>query len=223
MRAFLLLFAGVATVSAAVPPLLETALKNFRAEGAPGWSFVQTSVAGNESLVERFDATRPDFERWSLIAKNGRPATEEEKRDHLEKQTRRSRGGTAPRITESLDLETVTLASETPEQGIYRCRLKKGEAGDQTAAFLRATLVVHKSTQSIERFALESIAPFSPAMGVKIAEMKTVMLFSVPQDDRPSLLLGVRTHLRGRAFWIKSLDQDLVVTYTEHAKAFSKR
>jgi hypothetical protein len=223
MRWLVLFLLSVAAAAADVPPTLAAALKTFRAEGAPGWSFVQTSVAGKESLVEHYDASRLDFERWTLVAKDGRPATEAEQRDYLEKQTRRSRGGTLPRITESLDLTTVEIVSETAEQLVCRCRLKQGEAGDETAAYLRATLIVHPPSQTIERFELGSVGPFAPALGIKIAEMKTVMTFSRPDGDRPSLLLTVSTHLRGRAFWIKSLDQDLLVTCTEHAKAFSKR
>src|ERR1051326_5816516 len=104
MRWFVFLLASLLPSFAETPAALADALKNFRADGAPGWSFVQTTTAGTESLVEHFDAKRPDFERWSLVGKNGRPATEDEKRDYLEKQTRRSRGGTAPKITDSLDL-----------------------------------------------------------------------------------------------------------------------
>src|SRR5204862_3860766 len=138
--------------------------------------------------------------------------------DSSETQTRRSRGVTPPRITESLDLTTVEIVSETTEQLVCRCRLKKGEAGDETAAYLRAILTVHPPTKTIERFELASVGPFAPALGIKIAEMKTAMTFSRPAGDRPSLLLSVSTHLRGRAFWIKSLDQDLLVTCTEHVK-----
>src|SRR5688500_9441564 len=147
----LLLFLLVAgtTTAAQVPPLLETALKIFRAEGAAGWSYVQTTTAGTETLVERFNAAMPEFDRWSLVSKNGRPASTDEQRDYREKQTRRSRGGHAPRITESLDLGTIELISETAERATYRCRLKKGEAGDNTAAFLRSTLVLHKPTATI--------------------------------------------------------------------------
>lgn len=205
------------------PPALEAALRNFRTEGPTGWSFVQTSTAGVESLVERFDAAKPDFERWSLVGKNGRAPTADEERDYREKQTRRSRGGTAPRITESLDLSTAELVSESADQLIYRCRLKKGEAGDKTAEFLRATLALHKPTQAIETFELSSTGPFSPALGIKIAEMKTVMSFSRAEGERPSLPIRVTTRLRGRAFWFKSLDQDLTVAYSEQTKALSKR
>lgn len=223
MRLLVLFCALTAAPFGEVPPVLETALRDFRAEGPPGWSFVQTSTAGSESLVEKFEAGKPEFERWSLLKTNGRPPTAEEERDYREKQTRRSRGGTAPRITESLDLSTLELLSESAAQVVYRCRLKKGESSDKTAEFLRATLTVHKPTQAIETFELASTGPFSPTLAIKIAEMKTVMSFSRATSDRPSLLLKATTRLRGQAFWFKSLDQDLTVVCSEHSKASSKR
>jgi hypothetical protein len=223
MRLLFFLAACVATAGAEVPAALDAALKTFRADGAPGWSFTQSTVAGDESLVERFDAPRPDFERWSLLEKNGRPATADERRDYAEKQTRRSRGGTAPKITDSLDLASTEVIAETAERTTYRCRLKKPEAGDRTADFLRATLVLHQPTRTIESFELGSTGPFSPALGIRIQEMKTVMRFSLPTAERPSLLLAVTTHLRGRAFFIKSLDQDMTVTRIDYAKAFATR
>jgi hypothetical protein len=223
VRLLLLFLFTTAALFAEVPPALEAALQRFRADGPRGWSFTQKTAAGNESLLERYDASKPDFERWTLLEKNGRPATADEQRDYAEKQTRRSSGGTAPKITDSLDLATLELASETADEAIYRCRLRKGEAGDKTAEFLRATLALHKPTQTIASFELASTGEFSPSIVVKIREMKTVMTFSVPTGDQPSLLLGVTTKLRGRAFLVKSLDQDMAVTRTEYVKAFGKR
>ena len=223
MRLLFLFCAFASFASAKIPSALSDALAAFRAEGAPGWSYRQTTVAGGKSLVERYNPALPEFERWSLLEKDGRPTTPDEQRDYREKQTRRSRGGTAPRITDSLDLTTVELISETPEQAVYRCRLKKTETGDSTAEFLRATLVLHTPTQTIEQFELSNTAPFSPALTIKIAEMKTVMSFSRPTPDRPSVLLGVTTRLRGRAFYFKSLDEDMAVTCSEHTKASSRR
>lgn len=222
MRLLLLFFGFAASVVAQPPATLEAALKTFRAEGPAGWSFVQTSVAGRESLVERYDSSMPEFDRWSLVSKNGRPAHAEEQRDYREKQTRRSRGGHAPRITESLDLTTVETLADSPERTTYRCQLKRGDANDKTAAFLRATIVVHRPTATIESFELGSIGEFSPSAFVLIKEMKTTMTFTLPVAEKPSLLLSVVTRLRGRAFYFKSLDEDMKVTYSEHTKAVGK-
>ncbi|HYD84184.1 MAG TPA: hypothetical protein VEA63_09025, partial [Opitutus sp.] len=198
-RLSLLACAVVAAVSAsaAIDPAIETALKAFRTEGPKGWSFTQTTEADGQSRVERHDAAQPAFARWNLVQVDGRPPTADDIQDYNEKASRRSRAGTAPRLNDQIDLATITVAHETPERTTYRARLKQGEDGDATAKFLVATLVLHKPTSTIEIFEIASTEPFSPVLGVNIAEMKTVMSYSLPESDRPSLLQKSTTRLRG--------------------------
>lgn len=73
-----------------LPPEFETALKTFRADGAKGWAFTQTTKARKDSLVEQYDPAKPEFVRWTLIEKNGKAPTEKEAREYQEKHTRRS-------------------------------------------------------------------------------------------------------------------------------------
>ena len=52
--------------------------------------------------------------------------------------------------------------------------------------------------------------------------MKTAMTYSLPDGATPSLPQTVTTHLRGRAFYFKSLDADMTVAYTDYVKAGKK-
>ncbi len=203
----------------AVPAELTAALKKFRTDAPKGWSYTQNTTAEGKSLEERFDATRPDFERWTILKKDGRAPTDDEQRDYREKLTRRSRGGNAPSFTDQFDLASLETIADTTERGTYRCRLKRGESGDTTADFLRVTLSLHKPSGTIESLEIASIGEFSPTFGVKIADMKTTMTFSFASDTTPSLPQKVTTRLRGRAFWIKSLDADMTVNYSDYVKA----
>ena len=200
-------------------PELEAALKIFSSEPPRGWSFTQTTVAEGQSTVERCDATRPEFDRWTLVQKNGRAPTTEELKDYNEGRSRRSRAGTAPKLGEQLDLTTVEIVVQTAERATYRCRLRPGESRDQTAPHLRATLVLHKPTRTIESVELANAEPFAPTLGVKIAQLKTVMTYTLPAGDRPALPEKVTTRVRGRAFLFKSLDGDMTVTFSDYVKA----
>jgi hypothetical protein len=222
MRFWVLFFALASAALAAVPPELAAALENFRAEPAKGWSFTQTSVGDGKSTVEHCDAAKPEFERWTLVQQNGREPTADEEQNYFEIHTRRSRNGTAPKLTEQFDLATLETVSDSAERAIYRLRFKPGETGDRTSEFLRITLVLHKPTKTIESIELASVSEFSPTFGVKIAEMKTTMTYSLPSDDRPSLPQTVTTRLRGRAFFFKSLDADMTVTFADYTWAGKK-
>jgi hypothetical protein len=175
-------------------------------------------VAEGRSTVERSDAAKPEFERWTLILKDGRPPNAEETRDYFEARSRRSRGGTAPKLVEQLDLTQIeTLASDS-SRTTYRCRLRPGETGDQTALHLRATIVLHRPTATLESIELHNVEPFRPALGVRILEMRTRMTYSLPAGDIPSLPQKVETRVRGSAFWFKSLDAEMTVSFSEFAR-----
>ena len=57
---------------------------------------------------------------------------------------------------------------------------------------------------------------------VKITEAKTTMTYSLPDTDHPTLLQKITVSVRGRAMWIKSLDADMTVTYSNHEYAGRK-
>lgn len=212
----LLLVAATALSAAPLPPEYETILKAFRAEGAKGWAFTQTTSGASHSLVERFEPLKPEFHRWTLLKKDGRDPTEKELKEYQEKQTRRTSGDTAPDVTKQLDLESAERVSDDNERAAYRFRLKPGDKEDTSAAFMQVTFTFNKPTKAIERVELASTGEFSPMFAVKIREARTVMLYSLPEGDRPSLLDRITVRVRGRAMWIKSLDEDMQVVYSDY-------
>ena len=218
MRWLVLLCALIQAGSAAVPPGLSSVLEKFRPDPPRGWSYLQTTAAEGQSTVERCDAAKPEADRWTLVQKDGRAPTAQEAADYAEIRSRRSRGGTAPSLTEQFDLATAEIVADLPERATYRLRLKPGEADDRTAAFLRVTVIVHKPTQTVASIELASTGEFHPAFGVTIAEMKTTLTYSAPAGDRPSLPQTVTTRVRGRAFLFKSLDADMTVTFSDYER-----
>ena len=186
------------------PGELAAVLTHFRSEVPKGWSYLQSTTAEGQSLVERHDGARPEFDRWSLMRKNGREPTEDERREYRETRSRRSRAGTAPRLAEQIDATTAEVRHED-------------------AAYLRARIVVHRASRTIETLELRSTGPFRPALGVWIEEMFTRLTFSLPAADRPSLPLRVETRLRGTAFWFRSLDAAMTIAFTDYTRATRAR
>jgi hypothetical protein len=222
MRLFAVFFALVSSVTATVPEPLAAALANFRSDAPRGWSFTQTTRAEGKSTVERSNAARPEFDRWSLVQKDGRAPTVDELRDYADARSRRSRTGTAPKLTDQFEWESLETVADNESHATYRCRLRPGEARDHTARFLRATIVLHKPTKTIEAVELTNVEPFSPTIGVKIVALKTVMTYSLPAGETPSLPQKVATHLRGTAFWFKVLDADMTVTFSDYERVGKK-
>jgi len=218
----LLAATGPGASAAPIPAELAEALAGFRADGPKGWSFTQTTATGDESQVEHFDPLAPEFRRWTLVEKNGRPPSADELENYFQGKTRRTAGITAPRIQDQLDAATATRIDSENGRSRWRFQMKPGGADDISARFLAVTLTFHEATRTIERLEIASLGPFSPVLAVKILETKTVMSYGLPTKDRPSLLERVTLHLRGRAFWFKSLDQDMTVTFSDQTLAVKK-
>lgn len=205
--------------SAPIPEDLRTALANYRAEGSKGWAFTQSTRASGKSLVERYDPRLPEFRRWELLQKDGRTPTDKERQTYAEQQTRRSRGDTAPNVKEQIDEATGELIQDDGTRAHWRFRLRTTDEDDRSAAHMTATFVLHRPTSTIERMELASFEPFKPVTGIAIEQARTVVDYSLPEGDRPTLLQRITVTLRGRAWWIKSLDDDMEVVYSDFEAA----
>jgi len=217
MMISLILTLAAVTAQAANPPIdVRDVLKNFRTEGPKGWSFTQSTTAEGRTVVERYDSAQPEFNRWTLLTEDGRAPNEEGQRRYRDKFSHYSSTGTAPQLSDQIEYTSLVTENETAERITYRGRLKPTEKEDRTALFLRAMIVWHKASGTIESLVIESTAPFAPSFGVKIEQMQTTMSYSLPTPEHPSLLQSVVTRLRGKAFWVKSIDADMTVTYSAY-------
>jgi hypothetical protein len=203
----------------ALPANLAEALNAFRADGPKGWLYTQTTESGNESLEERFDPALPESDRWVLIARDGRPPTPEELKVYREGKSRRSGGMPPPRLQDQLDPGSATKVRAEGDLVWWRFAMKPGAADDSSAAHLDVTFCFHLPTLTVASVEIASREPYSPMFGIRIAATRTVMTYSLPEAGRPSLLQKVTLRVSGRAFWVKSLDQNMTVTFTGHRSA----
>lgn len=199
------------------------ALKSFRSEGSPGWAFTQRTEGSGKSRVERYDPRLAEFHRWVLVESNGHAPTAEETTRYNELQTRRSSGQTAPNVKDQIDENSGEILSDEGTRVTWRFKLRTTDATDRSAAHMAATFTLHRPTRTIERVELANFEPFKPVLGVSITEARTTIEYSLPEDSRPTLLRIVRMTVRGRAWFFKSMDEDLVVTYSDYVNARARR
>lgn len=214
-----LCLSALSALAGPVPPELAAALQTFRAEGTKGWAFTQTTSSGGKALVERFEPLSRGPSHWTLLQKDGRMPTEDELAEYRETQRRRGRDDSAPNVKDQIDPATCELVSDDGTHTTWRFRLKPTDADDKSAAHMAATFTLHRPTGTIERVELANFEPFSPATLVNLTEARTIVTYTLPRDGRPTLLAAVTTRVRGRALWIKSLDSDLTVTYSDYVYA----
>jgi hypothetical protein len=200
-----------------VPPELEKALATFQSEGTRGWAFTQTTQSSDSTLVERYDPSKPEFNRWKLLQKDGREPTEAEVKTYKDALGRGNREQAAPNVKNQVQQDTCEPLGEENGRARYRFQLKPGGEDDKSAEHMVVIFSLHLSTGTIERVELVSVRPFSPMFGVKIEEARTVIDYTLPDEARPTLLKEIHVSVRGRAMLFKSLDRTMAVTYADYS------
>ncbi len=208
--------------AAPMPPELEKALAAFQAEGTHDWGFTQSTRSADHSLVERFDPSKPRFAQWSLVQKDNRAPTDQETKEYKDMLDRRTRGPTAPNVKNQIRPDTCEPLGIENDRARYRFLLNPGGEDDKSAEHMVVTFFLHQPTGTIDRVELASIRPFSPMFAVKIHEARTVILYTLPDDTRPTLLQEITVRVRGRAMFFKSLDRDMTVTYSDYTPPVKK-
>ena len=218
LRLSFLLFLGAAVMTAVAappPPELEAALQNLQTDAPRGWAFTQTSEGAGRSRVERFEPIGPGPTRWRLLQVDGREPTPAEQETYRKQQVLREGAVSTPNVKEQIDRDSGELISDDGERARWRFRLQPAP-GDSWGPYMAATFTLHRPTGTIERVELASLAPFSPMFLTQVEEAKTTLRYSLPDDDRPPLLEEIQVHVRGRAWFFRSLDSDLLVRYSDY-------
>jgi len=218
----LLLILGITCLSLAlargesIPPALEDALQKLNTDAPSGWAFTQTSEGAGKSRVERYRALGPEPARWDLIAVDGRTPTDDELQEYRKHQALRAGVGRAPNVKEQINRETAAQVETSATHTIWEFRLRPATEDDTWAEHMVARFHLNHETGLIDRVELFAPQPFSPMFAVNVTEARTVMVYSPPGDDRPSLLREITVRVRGRAWLFRSLDSDLSVRYSDY-------
>jgi hypothetical protein len=215
--ASLSLLLGVCGMFAAEPPaLMREALEHFQIEGPKYWAFVQTTRAEGRSRVERFDPSQPELLRWSLVSEDGKTPSPAAADDYKQGKVRRSSSWNAPRLEKQIDPATCEIVESGAERLRCRFHLRQDDSSDNAAAHMAVVFSLHVPTRSIESVEIANTEPFSPSFGISIRSSRTVLRYSLPKGDVPSLLLHASLHIEGRAFWIKAISQTMEIVWSDH-------
>ncbi len=215
------LLAGLAAAAAAAsepPPHVAAALAQLGSESPRGWAYTLTLTRADGSSRERFDPSRPAGTQWTLLERDGRPATAEERTRHLRYRAT-SAPGVAPPTFQRGDLDLSTLARIDAAAGaeVWRARFRP-DAGSPVLAHCAVDLVVPLDPPArVARTVLRAVAPFSPALGVRLDELEFTVDYLPPGEGRPALPAASRSRVRGRVFFVLRIDEDVAATYADYA------
>jgi hypothetical protein len=215
---FFLLLPVLHPAQGAAHPLAIAALDRLDSVNNEAWSYTMTTHSKEGITIEKHDAAAPAGERWTLLQKDDRAPTQKELLEYRKEKAERAgeRRNGKRGDDEQVDRSSIRLVSEDDRTATFHFRASS--SGRMEAAFTKhvlGTLVVNKEGSWAERFQLASSQPIRPIPGVNIREFNVVMTFRRHAQSGEVLFETVESRIRGRAFGVKSLDDDRHVRFTD--------
>lgn len=217
------LVASVRASAAELPDYLAAALARFSADAPPGWAYTLTTTRGNATSVERYDPSRPKGGEWTLLQSQGRAPTA----DELQRYNRYKASNPPPTSRANfakgdLDLGTFTLVRENGDRAEFQGRFRT-DTSEPLLRHVVLTLVVDRTVPAIERTVMKLVTPFSPALGVRMAELEVTMDFRAVEDSAVMLPQAAHSRFRGRMFFLVPLNEELRIEYSDYTRVTPTR
>lgn len=201
--------------AAELPEYFHAALAGFATDAPRGWAYTLATTREGATTVEHFDPSRESGGQWTLLRLGDRAPEAAETARYLH-----YKAGTTPptiRATFSrgdLDLGSLHLVREDDHAAEYLGRFRP-ELADPLLTRLAVRLTIAKHPAHVSGYTLRLVAPYAPALGVRMGELTITMTFAPPAADRPSLPATARSRFRGRILFFKSIAEDLDIVYAD--------
>ena len=201
-----------------VPAYVREALSHFISDAPKGWAYTLTTTKDGDTSIERYDPGQPIGAQWTLLQRNGRPPTDNERQRYIQYKTGTTQGTTRAATFEKNDIDfgTLRLVREDAARAEFESRFREGD--NKMLAHFVVNLTFSKSPAVLEKFALRLGAPFSPVIGVRMKELFVDMTFSPATVDRPSLPLTSTSRFHGRFMLVKSIDEEISISYSDYSR-----
>jgi hypothetical protein len=176
--------------AATTPPLLEQAVDDWLGE-RDHWAFTQRAVEYDngkpKERLERYDPSKPGDGRWTLLAIDGKPPTEEQRAAWAKKKFKKNRRHFDSPIGDYFDFKGATIVAETPKLVRYLVPLR----GDKRWLFetdkVRVVVTINKESRALEHLTANVREPVKVLLGIaKITEGKIDLNFLPFEVDTPT-------------------------------------
>ena len=218
VTAWLSLMLTTTVAHAELPSQVSEALAGFTTDAPSGWAYTLTTRRGGEISVERYDPSATDGHQWTLLLHNGKSASAEE----IDRYSRYrvTTNATTPRATfrrGDINTTSLTLISRTATEEEYTCAFRS-DVDDPLLNRLQLRLWIAIQPARITRYSLHLQTPYSPILGMKVANLDVTVNLSPPEPNRPPLPLTSHSIFHGRFLLFKSVDEEVDVSYSDFEK-----
>lgn len=220
----LILLCPLALAAEDYAALFEDAVNNVTWQYPDDWAYTETRRSKNGVQVGRFDPSRPEDERWTLLAVDGRSPTAEEIETFLEDKDgeRGFMSGDEEDEEEEDDVRTMVepgsleLIEETATHWLLRFMPEADDEDEEKfLEKLNGTVRITKEGNTLDYIDISNDKPVKPAIGVKIRDFNTRFEFRQALHDGPIVPVAFRFRIKGRAFLAVGFDEMEAVEFSE--------
>lgn len=205
----------------AMPSLLAEALARSAVDGDPAeWEFTVSFRSDGGDLIARFDGSRPEQERWTLVS----PAREEFNETHeevwsdLTQDDEDDSGTLFFHVTDAeFDWDSATLVGETPEAVTFGFTPDASEAEEGDMVFLeniRGELTIDRDDAEVSQMRLYAPDSFKPHFAVRIREFEVVQTYSRIDGMPRPVLTRMTQNVRASAM-MQNFNENFSIEFTD--------
>ncbi len=209
--AFLVMSAAAQSSERALADIVDTALDNIEWNFEMSYAFDETSREDDETLVGRYDPTRPAGERWTLLSVDGRAPTDDEIDEYVAMKDfeHRDVGGDDDGLEKLIKPGSLRLISETEHAWTIGFD-PQFDVDDDDEKFLNGldgVLRVSKRTGALLLMDMRNQRPLRPIVGAKIKKMVMRFEFGPATRSGPNVLKVVDVVVSGSALMLVRFDE----------------
>ena len=186
--------------------LVEQSFDNVDWDFEQRFAFTETSMSEDTHTVARFDPSKPEGDRWTLLSYDNRPPSVEEIEwfddEHEFDQSHHSENGDDG-VLELINLDTLELQEETADYWLFSFKPNfDGEDKEDRKFFRHMAGEIRISRQSgdVESMDIRNRKPIRPIIGAKIKSLVMQFEFAPAVEDGPVVLTHVTAGAKGSAF-----------------------
>ena len=203
--------------------LLERALEKITWEFPDSWAYTETRRTREATWVGRYDPSREDSSRWTLLSVDGRTPTAEEAAEwqeekDAERHEDEEQSGQAADNGDDADEDTgvgtmiapgsLELIEENERHWLLSFTPRgEDEEENEFMQVMQGTLRISKPGGHLELLDIANDKPVKPKMGVKIRDFKTRLTFGEAFDNGLVVPLSFHFRIKGRAYLAVGFDE----------------
>lgn len=187
-------------------------------EWNPGrsWAYTRTGFEDETLVVSRFDPSRIEGDRWTLISVDNRPPTlEETEAFEEEKQYEQDVPEDDSDIPSMIDFDSLSLADEDAKSWTYSFQPIMDGSEAEFADKLSGELKIGKPSGALEYLDIRNAGSIRPAFGVKIRTMHMHFDFAPATPNGPQVISEITAEVKGGAYFLVSFDEKESTRFSE--------